>query len=82
MQLFFCVTWRTSKLRATLWNQVLLTGRHHECWPGRIDHNIGIMVKTPKPIIMAILGAILGPKNYRFELQDPALVCGDYIYKY
>jgi hypothetical protein len=40
------------------------------------------MVKTPKPIIMAILGAILGPKNYRFELQDPALVCGDYIYKY
>jgi hypothetical protein len=29
------------------------------------------MLKTPKPILMAIIG----PKNYRFELQDPALVC-------
>jgi hypothetical protein len=36
------------------------------------------MVKISKPILMAILG----PKNYRFEVQDPALVCGDYIYKY
>jgi hypothetical protein len=78
MQLFFCVTCGTSKLRATLWNQVSPTGRHQKCWPGRIDHHIGIMVKTPKPILMATLG----PKNYRFELQDPALVCGDYIYKY
>jgi hypothetical protein len=25
--------------------------------------------------------AILGPQNYRFELRDPALVCGDYILK-
>jgi hypothetical protein len=33
------------------------------------------MVKTRKPILMAILG----PKKYRFELQDPALVCGDYL---
>jgi hypothetical protein len=33
------------------------------------------MVKTPKPILMALLG----PKNYRFGLQDPALVWGDYL---
>jgi hypothetical protein len=46
--------------------------------PGRIDHHIGIMVKTPKPILMVILG----PKNYRFELGDLASVCHDYIYKY
>jgi hypothetical protein len=26
--------------------------------------------------------ARLGPKNYRFELQDPALVFWDYVYKY
>jgi hypothetical protein len=28
----------------------------------------GIMVKTPKPIQVAILG----PKNYRFGLMDPS----------
>jgi hypothetical protein len=41
--------------------------------PPHWDHG-----KNPKTHLMATLG----PKNYRFELQDPALVCGDYIYKY
>jgi hypothetical protein len=31
------------------------------------------MVKTPKPIKMAILG----PKNYRIGLRDPGLEYGD-----
>jgi hypothetical protein len=35
------------------------------------------MVKTPTPIKMTILG----PKNYRFGLRDPDLVCGNDIYK-
>jgi hypothetical protein len=46
--------------------------------PGQIDPHIGTMVKTPKPISMPILG----PKNYRCELEEPNLVSGDYIYKY
>jgi hypothetical protein len=36
------------------------------------------MVKTPKPIQMAILG----PKIYRFGLRDPDLVYGDDVCKY
>jgi hypothetical protein len=36
------------------------------------------MVKTPKSIQVAILG----PKDYRFGLRDPDLVCGDEICKY
>jgi len=38
----------------------------------------GIMVKTPKPIQVAILG----PKNYRFGLMDLDLIFGDDICKY
>ncbi len=45
---------------------------------GQIDPHIGIMVKTPKPIQVAILG----PKNYRFGLRDPDLNYGDDICKY
>jgi hypothetical protein len=36
----------------------------------QIDPHIGIMVKTPQPIKMVILG----PKNYRFGLRDPHFV--------
>jgi hypothetical protein len=47
-------------------------------WPGWIDPHIGITVKIPKPIHVAILG----PQNYRFGIWDPDLVLGNDIYNY
>jgi hypothetical protein len=44
----------------------------------QLDPHIGIMVKTPKPIKMVILG----PKNYIFGLRYPDFVYGDDIYRY
>jgi len=46
-------------------------------WPWWIDPHIGIMVKTPKPIQMVMLG----PENYRFGHIGPDLVYGDDIHK-
>ncbi len=67
-----CINLRLRNLSYSLGNEGIFLG------PGQIDPHIGVMVKTPKPSKMVILGL----KNDSFGLEDLDLAQGDDTYKY